>query len=328
MSPIKKEEPQKQKVENTAPDLNLICQNLVKEMKGISAKRTTFALEQINQDIRLCLPMMPFAQQKKLMQLSDQMYTQFLSIDRTQEQQKAFEHYALDQSQFPTIQQTHFEKLHSRDQYLLRHKGQAYIELSENHDGEIVYRRNPQYLSKVFAPYFPEAEKVFMQELANQNQDFIFTNRNINILPQEMVRRALFWENYNKKYPKSSFKEDAKSLSNFYTSLLFFGSPKSQVSDLYNGELDIQISHFMEIEALAKQKNSLLANQARLFLNFIDLTPDQRIATIHLPAKLYYSVANNPHQLAMTQLSQYLQVKNFDFAQSKRKDCLSDAVCH
>ena len=310
--------------EKPVPDLNLICENLKKEMLQMTGQRTTFALEQVNQDIRMCLPLMASAEQKSMMKLADQMYQQFLHIQRTPEQQQAFNQYAFDQSQYPTIQQSHFEQLHPRDQYLLRHKGQAYIELSDETQSESNYRRSPQYLAKVFAPYFPEAEKVFMQELGSENQQPLISNQNITITPDEIVRRALFWENYINKYPDSEYHKDARYLSQVYSTILFIGLPRAPVSTNFEGSLDIQIIALNEIEKLATQKNSRLADQARQFLKFIELGEEQRSKLMKIQPS---SSAMNKNELAKFQLMNYLNLKSFDPNRMPKRDCFSDAVC-
>lgn len=318
----KRVEQQKQnEIQNITPDLNLICERLQKEMQQMSAQRTTFALQQINQDIRICLPLMPFSEQKKLMQLADQMYAQFLKIDRSPEQQAAFDLYAHNQSQIPTIQQSQFEHLHIRDQYLLRHKGQAYIDLVDADDHKTSYQRNAQYLAKVFAPYFPDSEKEFMQELAAQNQKPAFKKNTVLITPDEMSRRAQFWENYLKKFPKSSYKHDAQYLLNVYSSLLFIGLENSPVSVYFNGHSDIQAASLTEIERLAEQKNSRLADQARLFLKFIEMDNSKRLKTLGITEN-----ESGTEQNAQDQLQQYLYLKAFDFSKSDRA-CFTDAIC-
>lgn len=315
-------------VENTTPDLNTICQNLFKEMKKMTAQRTTFALEQINQDTRMCLPLMKFSQQKQLMLLSQQMYDQFLYVNRTPEQQKAFDDYLHNQSQIPNIQQSYFEQLHIRDQYLLRHRGQAYIELIETADGNMIYRRSPQYLANVFAIYFPEAEKIFMQELAVQNQNNILSHQYGPTPIQEIARRAIFWENYLKAYPDSQFIEDANYLLNFYTRYLFIGSPEHPVSDLYEGSSNIDVSHMFEIQKITKQQNSRLAEQARLFMRFIEMTPEERLRRIKITNKMYRNVSKDPLKLRVMQLSKFLNLQTASYPKSKKIDCFNDAICH
>ena len=103
--------------------------------------------------------------------------------------------YFHTQSQFPTLQQDQYEQLHPRDRYLLAHKGLAYIDLVET-DHEVRYQRNPHYLARIFAPYFPEAERVFMQELAEQNQQANFQQQTFHLHAEEILARAQFWDKY------------------------------------------------------------------------------------------------------------------------------------
>lgn len=307
-----------QSASHVVPDVDAICQNLKKDMLDMSAQRTTFALEEINRDIRLCLPLVSADQQKNLMKLSDQMYSNFLKVERSPMQQRAFDQYAFDQSPFPTIQQSHIEQLHIRDQYLLRHKGQAYIEVSDQATGNTTYYRNSQYLAKVFAPYFPEAEKEFMMELGQQNQTATFKKNSLLIDPQETLRRALFWEDYLKKFPNSPLKKEAQYLLNAYRYFLFIGLPDSPVSIHYDGVMDIQASSLNEIERLAQHQNSPLADQAKRFLKFIHLNPEQR-------AQLSGS---SVHDLdAISQLKHYLDLPAFDLNSNQVRDCFSDAIC-
>ena len=304
-------------VEVTAPDLNQICEDLKKEMQDISAQRTTFALEQINQNIRVCLPLISHAEQKKLMALSNQMYAQFLKIERTPEQQQAFEQYALDESQYPTIQQSRFEKLHIRDQYLLRHKGQAYIELDTNNPNHMHYKRNSQYLARVFAPYFPEAEKVFIQTLANQNEHSLIQEQHLSISSDEIAQRALSWEAYLKTYPKSPYRADAQYLLDVYRSLLFLGLKERPVSIQYDGPTDLPASTLTTLEQLSHDKDTDLAVQARQFLNFVNLSAEEK-------AELFPS---SPQASAQTLLMRMLNLKLYDAHLKDNRNCFQDAIC-
>ena len=81
-----------------------MCQNIEKNMSQINDQRTTFALEQINQDLKVCLPLMDLAEQKQLMQRSTEMYQRFLKVDRTEFQQRAFEQYALEMAQHRIVE--------------------------------------------------------------------------------------------------------------------------------------------------------------------------------------------------------------------------------
>lgn len=54
------EQKPKQAVAEQAVDLKSICRGIEQEMREINQQRTTFALEQINQDLKVCLPLMDF----------------------------------------------------------------------------------------------------------------------------------------------------------------------------------------------------------------------------------------------------------------------------
>lgn len=319
------EQVQKQSRQDETVDLSLLCKNIEKNMAEINAERTTFALEQINQDLKLCLPLSTFAEQQHLLVLSNQMYSNFLAVDRTPSQQMAFEEHAFDLSQHPTIQQNHFEQLNLRDQYLLKHKGQAYIELFDAGKGLVNYRRSPEYLAKIFAPYMPRAEQVFIENLASQNMMPVFVENTLMIEPHEIVTRALFWEEYLNQYPKSSYRKDAEYLLQIYTLFLFKGMNDSPVSDTYLDKYAIQSSSMDEIEKLAQVKNSYLALQATKFLQFLQLSKPQRLKEIPLQLSPKEQQSLSENQLTLKQLDQYLALQNLSL--SKTRDCFSDAVC-
>lgn len=289
-------------------DLTEMCKNLGQSMQNIDNTRTIFALEQINQNLKICIPLSDFKQQMNLLHLSTQMYNKFLTVQRNAQEQKAFELYALDLAQHPTIQNNHQQGFSLRDQYLLKHKGQAYVELHEV-DHHFVYRRSPQYLARIFAPYLPKAERVFIEHLAEQNMQNLFQNNRVSIDADEILIRALFWENYIEQYPKSHFIQEAKYLSQIYSQLLFKGTQEDPVSESYSNEYDIKSDHLFAIKKLATSNQSQLSDQARRFL-----------ALIHL------NQTNSDQDSAVTELNQQLNLK---FAKPNPKlDCFSDAICH
>ena len=318
------EQLQKQSQQDETVDLSLLCKNIEKNMAEINAERTTFALEQINQDLKLCLPLSTFAEQQHLLALSTQMYNNFLTVDRTPPQQVAFEAYAFDLSQHPTIQQSHFEQLTLRDQYLLKHKG-AYIELFDAGKGLVNYRRSPEYLAKIFAPYMPRAEQVFIENLATQNMMPVFVEDTLMIEPHEIATRALFWEEYLNQYPKSSYRKDAEYLLHMYSVFLFIGTKNSPVSDHYLDQDTVQSSSLDEIEKLAQIKNSALAAQAGKFMHFLQLSEEQRLKQIPVQLSAQEQSSQSKNLLSQKQLAQYLGLKNTNL--SKIRDCFSDAVC-
>lgn len=296
-----------------AIDLTRLCNNLSKTMQNIDNTRTIFALEQINQNLKICIPLADFKQQMNLMRLSTQMYNKFLMVQRSPQEQKAFELHALDMAQHPTIQHAHHQTFSTRDQYLLKHKGQAYVELHEADHHRLVYRRSPQYLARIFAPYLPKAERVFIENLAEQNSHNLFQNNRIFIDADEILMRALFWESYIKQYPKSSFSQEAEYLYQVYSQLLFKGTAQDPVSETYANEAEIKSDHLFAIKKLATLSQSQLSKQARQFLTFIQLNQQQKRA-------------QTGYNSATEQLNKYLNLKSVKINQ--RLDCFSDGICH
>ena len=324
-SQVAQEQPPKQQQQEITVDLTEMCKNLKKNMLEINNQRTTFALEEINQDLKVCLPLLKLAEQKKLLELSGTMYDNFLQVERSPQQQLAFEQYAFDMAQHPTIQQSHFEQFSLRDQYLIKHQGQAYIELMDQGEGMLAYRRSPQYLAIVFAPYMPEAEKAFMTELAQQNIQMPFLDGALTIDPQEIVIRALFWENYLEQYPRSSYRHDAEYLLQMYTHFLFKGMNNSPVSESYNDQNAINSSSLFEIKKLAKLKHSHLAWQAQRFLQFLELSEQQRNAQIPVQLSPQQKQSGQSNLQTLKQLDQFLGLPELN-TRSPR-DCFRDAIC-
>ncbi|WP_228200165.1 hypothetical protein [Acinetobacter tianfuensis] len=299
--------------QNEALDLSQMCDKLKSGMMQINDQRTTFALEQINQDLKVCLPLLNLEQQKEMLRLSTLMYKNFLHVERTPAQQLAFEKYAFDMAQHPTIHQSHFAQLALRDQYLLKHKGQAYVELVDTGAEKLDYRRSPEYLGRIFAPYMPEAESVFIENLAHQNTEGVLLDGALTIEPFEIARRALFWEDYIQRYPRSSYLQDAKNLSAHYQRLLFIGSKASPVSDSYTDKYSVSVSSWEEIAKLAQSDNSALSKQAQKFLNFYLMTNAERSKTLGAQQN------QSPEQI----LTAYLGIPKI----TNNKDCFSDAIC-
>lgn len=54
-----------------------------------------------------------------------------------------------------------FDQLGTRDQYLIQHEGQAYIELLYQGEGMFTYRRQPNYLVDVLLKPYPLTKKSF-----------------------------------------------------------------------------------------------------------------------------------------------------------------------
>ena len=198
-------------VQSPANDFTLMCENIEKNMSQINEQRTTFALEQINQDLKVCLPLM---------------------------------------------------------------------------------------------------------ELAEQNMEPVLVEKRLQLEAANIATRALFWEDYLQTYPKSSYQRDAEYLLKQYTYFLFRGSEQSPISEDYRDRYSVETSHLETIIGLARGQKSKLSTQAQLFLEFLDMNPEQRQRAL---------AADYRNRSSTEQILYYAQVT--PPSQNYGKDCFKDAIC-
>lgn len=138
-----------------------VCENLPNQMQAIDNKRTFLALEQINNNLRLCLPLMSSSEQFKMMQLSNEMYQNFLQVTRDEQQTRAFNHLAILDDSLDLQKEQEFSLLHPRDQYLLKHQGQHFIHLMQTQEGDAYYERDPESFLNHFSAYLHPNKRFF-----------------------------------------------------------------------------------------------------------------------------------------------------------------------
>ncbi|MEB3755026.1 hypothetical protein [Acinetobacter sp. MD2(2019)] len=307
-----------------------LCDDLNTQIQKINNQSDLAALEKINQNIQHCLPQLSFEDKKQLIYATTNMYQRFLATNRTPEQQAAFEQYAINNSINPAFRQNYLANFNPRDRYLIEHQGEAFYELYDIGDGTIIYRRQPNYLLKLFAPSLPEAERVFIENLAQQNQLSIISNGNLDLSWSEISRRAQFWQDYIQHYPNSSFIDDAQRLKFKYSQFLFHGTRNFPVSTSYLNESDIYPEALNEIKLLAQQSPSALGKQAQKFLEFTTLTTSQRDQQI--PYELSPAEQRSEQsRMIKTNRQLDLYMRLFDplalDGTHIARDCLIDAIC-
>ena len=305
------------------------CENIQENIQAINQRSTVQALQQVNTRLKQCLPHLSMNDRTALLYASTAMYQRFLATNRTPQQQQTFEQYAQNTSLYPTLQQSHIDEFSTRDQYLIQHQGQAYYELYDA-NGRTMYRRSPQYLQEIFAPYLPEAEQIFINHLAEQNQQPIFSRNTFNLTWSEIAHRAQFWEHYAQQYPNSLFLEDAQRLKFAYIHFLFHGLPNMPVSESYQGTESIHPEALIEIQMLSEQPHSQLAQKSKKFLQFLNISEHERDQKIPIELSPVEQRATNKELLIENkQLDQFIGLNDplsLDSTHINR-DCFSDAIC-
>lgn len=315
------------------------CKNLDQAMQKVNENTTVEALNNINAQLKQCMNKVKNPQQLKWLNASTKMYQRFLKSDTDEQSATAFGDYMYsilenkDNHRTSSIQKGDpvlFKKLGKRDQYLLNHQGQAYIDFQHQGEGIFDYRREPQYGLDIFASTLPKDQQVFITRMAKDNQEVLIGDAALTISWAELVDRALFWENYIKQYPKGYFTADAKELFAEYTDYIFFGLDNTPVSDEYKTGTWFDEDALKEIKALAKRKDTQLSGRAQKFLMFIETPVEQRQQKFSLaPIKTQNEAGDEltSSGIARQQLREVLDLPAYGWQINSPQDCHSDAIC-
>ncbi len=291
-------------------------------------------LNQINEKLKTCVPSLKNDEQLKLIDASTTMYQRFLKQDYTDKTARAFETFGyavLEQKQQDPkkviqSQKKLFDQLSPRDQYLLQHNGEAYIDLLYQGEGMFTYRRQPNYLVDVFSKALTADQKKFLTRMAKDNQDIFYNDGALAVSWKELTERALFWEKFIQKYPKSHFIGDAKLLFNEYRYFIFFGLDNTPVSDEYAPNTWFDKDALEQIRFLSTQNQSSLAKPAQQFLKFIATPVEERNKQFKIDLTEKNGDKKSNYQITHEQLEQLLK---FDSPWNTEvyRDCHIDAVC-
>ncbi|MDS7932717.1 hypothetical protein RMB03_11945 [Acinetobacter sp. V91_7] len=310
------------------------CLQIMAAMQKINQTSKIEDLNQINEKLKTCVPSLKNDEQLKLINASTTMYQRFLKQDYTDKTARAFEAFGyavLEQKQRDPkkviqSQKKLFDQLSPRDQYLLQHNGEAYIDLLYQGEGMFTYRRQPNYLVDVFSKALTTDQKEFLTRMAKDNQDIFYNDGALAVSWKELTERALFWEKFIQKYPKSHFIGDAKLLFNEYRYFIFFGLDNTPVSDEYAPNTWFDKDALQQIRFLSTQNQSSLAKPAQQFLKFIATPVEERNKQFKIDLTEKNGDKKSNYQITHEQLEQLLK---FDSPWNTEvyRDCHIDAVC-
>lgn len=146
-------------------------------------------------------------------------------------------------------------------------------------EGFYTIRLNPNYLVKHFAPTLSRADQIFIKALAQQNQEQFYYDAGIAIIWKELGERAVFWEQYAQKYPKSFFTKDAKVLADYYLYFFIYGMDNTHPLQYFDEQENKPVieSEAKQAFMLIKTKypNSNVSEKIRQFENSV--LNDQKI---------------------------------------------------
>ncbi|MGE8550327.1 MAG: hypothetical protein ACN6NN_05410 [Acinetobacter calcoaceticus] len=329
---VSKEQKSTEQKPESKPDNSCIQINAA--IQKINQNSKIEDLNQINEKLKTCVPSLKNDEQLKLIDASTAMYQRFLKqayTDKTARAFEAFGYAVLEQKQRDPkkviqSQKKLFDQLSPRDQYLLQHNGEAYIDLLYQGEGMFTYRRQPNYLVDVFSKALTADQKEFLTRMAKDNQDIFYNDGALAVSWKELTERALFWEKFIQKYPKSHFIGDAKLLFNEYRYFIFFGLDNTPVSDEYAPNTWFDKDALEQIRFLSTQNQSSLAKPAQQFLKFIATPVEERNKQFKIDLTEKNGDKKSNYQITHEQLEQLLK---FDSPWNTEvyRDCHMDAVC-
>ena len=146
-------------------------------------------------------------------------------------------------------------------------------------EGFYVIRLNPNYIVKRFAPALMQADQVFVKAIAQQNQEQFYYDAGVAIIWKELGERAVFWEQYAQKYPKSFFAKDAKVLADYYLYFFIYGMDNTHPLQYFDEQENKPVIENEAEQAFTliktKYPNSNVSQKIRQFENSV--LNDQKI---------------------------------------------------
>ena len=318
---------------NTATDSALdakTCLALSKSMGKVDNSSKIDAIYAIQKQLTACLPTASNAEVLNLLKDYQAMYERFLwqetDISNSEFDQDFFDVMnALEEGE--KVAEEKLKNLSPRVRYLIGLiQNDADVRVYNLGEGYYAFNHDLKAMADIFTPYLRQDQKAFIQQMAKDNQDIFLSDAAITTSFEELVERAVFWEDYITRYPNGYAVQDAKMLLDSYRYYLFFGSDNT-------GWTDDDIREFLEPEykqtmvALSKRPNSILAKDATNYLNFMALSDSERQKLY--PAPSTDEDGDEMHYRSMTyyRLNQAMQIPSIWHTDGDNRECLEGLFC-
>ena len=253
----------------------LICTKLSGAMSAINDKSKLEEVYTIQRQLDACLPVTDNDQNLQWLADYQALYGRFLGINHNTNEQSFYTLMSmLEQGDKPPL--ALLKAINPRLLYLVGlAESKADVSVLYVGGGDYIFHHDLKAMADIFTPYLPKDQSAFIERMAKDNQDIFWNDAGVAISFDELIERAVFWEDYIQRYPDVYFIEDAKSLLAIYRYVLFFGSENTKWTDdglhqFYNAADE------QAIQLLAKRPNSTLAQDAQNFLEFMALSDSKR----------------------------------------------------
>lgn len=303
---------------------DLICTKLSNTMQAIDNKSEFSDIQTIQRQLTACLPTTDNPQVLQWLTAYQALYERFLEIPYNSNEQSFYTLMnLLEQGQKPTVEL--LKAVNPRLRYLVGFvQSKADIKVLYVGEGDYIFHHDLKAMADLFSPYLPEEQSAFIQQMAKDNQHIFWNDAGIAITFEAVIARAVFWENYIQRYPSSYFVQDAKSLLAIYRYVLFFGSENTQWTDDDFRKFYSPKDEFA-LKLLSKRSNSILAQDAQNFLDFMALPASKRQRSYPAPSKNNNGDKMDKRAISHYQLTAALSIPSPWLANNK--NCFTGVVC-
>lgn len=302
----------------------LICTKLHDTINAINNKSKIENIHSVQRQIQACLPTASNAEILQWLADYQAMYQRFLQFDSPTDSAAFFTVMShVEQGKKITVAQ--LKQVNPRVRYLIGLvMSRSDVSVRYLGEGDFEFHHDLKAMADIFSPYLPDDQSAFIQRMAKDNQAIFWFDAAIAFYFEALVERAVFWEDFIKRYPKSRFYTDAKSLLNTYRYLLFFGSENTQWTDddirQFHDPADEQL-----MRQLAQRNDSELAQDVQKFLTFMQQSTAERQKRYPVPDKDENGRKINQWEVAHYQLDKALEIPSP--WKEDNKDCSTGILC-
>ena len=303
----------------------LICSKLNDTISAIDNKSEIEDIHAVQHQLAVCLPVANNAEILQWLADYQEMYTRFLHIDSATDN-SAFDALmrTIEQEQAITVAQ--LKEVNPRIRYLVSLiRSKSDVNVRYLGEGDYEFHHDLTAMADIFSPYLPEDQAAFIQRLAQDNQEIFWFDAAIAFSFDELVERAVFWEDFMHHYPQSIFYNDAESLFNSYRYLLFFGSENTQWTDKKMRNFYDSDNEQLMVK-LAQRSNSKLAKNVQSFLIFMDQSDTERLKRYPIPNKDENGREIDERNITPYQLHKALDLSS-PWTATLDRNCFNGIIC-
>lgn len=325
--PVKMTTPSESKVSNDKTVMAKDCIALSQTMQKVDSDSKIEAIYGIQDQLKACLPTANNAEVVTLLKSYQAMYDRFLASDLDSELNLETFNGAIYELYYGEgLSSAQLKTLTPRDQYLVGLvKGDTDVSIYDEGEGYFSFTHNLKAMADIFTPYLRKDQRLFIERMAIDNQESFWSDASVTVSFADLIERAVFWEDYIQQYPDGYAVEDAKILLNLYQHTLFFGSDNTDWTDNdFRTFTDPQYKTMML--QLAKRPKGALGRNARILLDFMTLTENER------QQKYLKSLTNTERNLLEEEFSSYDSLEKMlkvhrPWDVRHYRDCLNGLFC-